>query len=109
MRTVVDPIFGALEKCVPERVTGDSYGYLYNEIIATDLVTGAGVQLGEVVTGGLSATSVKDGAKLACHMTNCPIPPIKLNKIEYPVLYLERGLVADSGGAGRQRGSLASC
>ncbi|NKM65691.1 hydantoinase B/oxoprolinase family protein [Rhizobium leguminosarum bv. viciae] len=107
MHTVVDLIFGALEKCVPERVMGDSCGCLYNEIIATDLVTGARVQLGEVVPGGMGATRIKDGATLACHVTNCPIPPIEVNEIECPVLYLERGLVADSGGAGRQRGGLA--
>lgn len=106
--SVVDLIMGALAESAPERVMGDSCGCLYNEIIATDLMTGKRVQLGEVVPGGIGATSVKDGANaLACHVTNCPIPPIEVNEIECPVLYLQRELVPDSGGPGRQRGGLA--
>ncbi len=103
--SIVDLIMGALEKCAPERVMGDSVGCSYNEIIATDLMKGTRVHFGEVSPGGLGGTAVRDGASaLSCHVTNCPLPPIEVNEIENPVLYTQREFLTDSAGAGKQRG-----
>lgn len=105
--SLVDLIMGAIARSAPERVMGDSCGCHYNEVIATDLMSGKRVHFGEVVPGGIGATAVKDGANgLSCHVTNCPIPPLEATEIESPVLYLRRELVIDSGGAGRLRGGL---
>lgn len=105
--SIVDLIMGALQDSAPERIMGDSCGCHYNEILATDLVTGSRVHFGEIVPGGLGATNIKDGASaLACHVTNCPLPPLEATEIENPVLYLKRELVADTGGPGQQRGGL---
>lgn len=105
--SMVDLIMGALQDCVPERVLGDSVGCAYNEIIATDLMKGTRVHFGEIAPGGMGGTALKDGASaLSCHLTNCPIPPIEVNEIEHPVLYLQREFVADTGGAGEHRGGV---
>jgi N-methylhydantoinase B len=103
--SLVDLIMGALEGAAPDRVMGDSCGCAYNEVIATDLQKDIRVHFGEVVPGGLGATAIRDGASaLACHVTNCPIPPVEVTEIDNPVLYLQREFLADSGGAGKHRG-----
>ncbi|WP_246787165.1 hydantoinase B/oxoprolinase family protein [Rhizobium leguminosarum] len=105
--SIVDLVMGAIQASAPERSMGDSCGCSYNDLVATDLVTGERVHFGEIVPGGLGATSLRDGASaLSCHVTNCPIPPLEATEMENPVLYLQRELVVDSGGAGGNRGGL---
>ena len=105
--TVVDLVMGALAQAVPERVMGDSCGCLYNYTYVTDPQTGARRIFGEVVPGGLGATSLKDGINvMACHVTNCQIPPMESLEIETPVLYTRREFRTDSGGAGKFRGGV---
>lgn len=103
--SLVDLIMGALAQAVPDRVMGDSCGCLYNYAIATAPDSGERVMFGEVVPGGIGATSRGDGINvMACHVTNCHIPPIEAMEIESPVLYLRREIRRDSGGPGRFRG-----
>jgi N-methylhydantoinase B len=105
--SIVDLVMGALAQAVPERVMGDSSGCLYNYSIATDPATGKRVMFGEVVPGGIGATANADGADvLACHVTNCHIPPIEAIEMESPVLYLRREMRTDSAGPGRWRGGV---
>ncbi len=105
--SIVDLVMGALAPAVPERVMGDSSGCLYNYSIATHPDTGKRVMFGEVVPGGIGATAWADGADvLACHVTNCHIPPIEAIEMEAPVLYLRREMRSDSAGAGRWRGGV---
>lgn len=105
--SLVDLVMGAFQAAAPERAMADSVGCAYNEVLATDLMTGERVHLGEVVPGGLGATSARDGASaLSCHVTNCPIPPLEATEMETPVLYLRRELARDTGGAGEHRGGL---
>ncbi|WP_333711112.1 hydantoinase B/oxoprolinase family protein [Agrobacterium tumefaciens] len=105
--SIVDLVMGAIQASAPERSMADSYGCSYNDLVATNLATGKRVHFGEITPGGLGATSLNDGASaLSCHVTNCPIPPLEATEMESPVLYLQRELVADSGGAGRNRGGL---
>jgi N-methylhydantoinase B len=62
---------------------------------------------GEVVPGGIGATATADGIEvMACHVTNCHIPPIEAIEMESPVLYLRREMRCDSGGAGEFRGGV---
>jgi N-methylhydantoinase B len=62
---------------------------------------------GEVVPGGIGATSRADGINVvACHVTNCHIPPIEAMEMESPVRYLRREFRSDSAGAGRFRGGV---
>lgn len=105
--SLVDLIMGALAKALPERVMADSCGCLYNFTTATDPASGARKVFGEVVPGGIGATAFADGINvMSCHVTNCTIPPIEALEAECPVLYLERGLRSDTGGAGRWRGGV---
>ncbi len=105
--TIVDLVMGALSQAVPERVMADSCGCLYNFTYATDPRSGLRNMFGEVVPGGIGATATGDGMEvMACHVTNCHIPPIEAIEMESPVLYLRREMRCDSGGAGRFRGGV---
>jgi N-methylhydantoinase B len=105
--TIVDLVMGALAQAVPERVMADSCGCLYNYTIATHPGTGRRTVFGEVVPGGIGATSRADGINVvACHVTNCHIPPIEAMELESPVRYLRREFRHDSGGPGRYRGGV---
>lgn len=105
--SIVDLIMGALAEAVPERVMGDSCGCLYNYSMAIDPRSNRRVMFGEVVPGGIGATVGADGINvMACHVTNCRIPPIEAIETESPVRYLRRELREDSGGAGRNRGGV---
>jgi N-methylhydantoinase B len=103
--SIVDLIMGALAPAVPDRVMADSCGCLYNYAICDDPRSGRRTMFGEVVPGGLGATAIKDGIDaMACHVTNCHVPPIEAMEVEQPVLYLRRELREGSAGAGRTRG-----
>lgn len=105
--TIVDLVMGALAQAIPDRVMADSCGCLYNYTITTNPRNGMRTVFGEVVPGGIGATAQADGIEVvACHVTNCHIPPIEAIEIESPVLYLRRELRHDSGGAGRYRGGV---
>ena len=105
--SVVDLVMGALAKAIPQRVMGDSCGCLYNAVYVTDLETMRVRTFGEVVPGGIGATAYADGINvMACHVTNCHIPPMESLEIESPILYLQREFRSDTGGAGRFRGGV---
>lgn len=105
--TIVDLVMGALAQAVPDRVMADSCGCLYNYTIATNPLTGRRTVFGEVVPGGIGATSRADGIDVvACHVTNCHIPPIEAIEMESPVRYLRREFRSDSAGPGRFRGGV---
>jgi N-methylhydantoinase B len=105
--SLVDLAMGALGDAVPDRVMADSCGCGYNYTILTDPDQKRQVMFGEVVPGGIGATTGADGIKvMSCHVTNCPVPPIEATEIEAPVLYLKRALREDTGGAGRWRGGV---
>lgn len=105
--TIVDLVMGALADAIPDRVMADSCGCLYNFTYANDLGSGKRSMFGEVVPGGIGATATGDGMEvMACHVTNCHIPPIEAIEMESPVLYLQREMQCDSGGAGRFRGGV---
>lgn len=112
---VVDLILGALANAIPDKVIADSCGCIYDFCSAVNLEThprggeiGHRQYWGEIVPGGLGARPNKDGISvMSCHVTNCPIPPIEAQEIESPVLFIERSIVQDSGGAGKYRGGHA--
>ncbi len=108
--SLVDLVMGALATAVPERVMADSCGCLYNFTTAKQVATRQPVVFGEVVPGGLGATARADGINvMSCHVTNCPIPPIEATEAteaECPVLYLQRELRTDTGGASEWRGGV---
>jgi N-methylhydantoinase B len=103
---IVDLVFGALAKVIPDKVMADSCGCIYDVISAVKPNGERGIWI-EVVAGGLGARPTKDGVNvMACHVTNCPNNPIEASEMEFPLLFLQRELRPDSGGAGRYRGGL---
>lgn len=105
--SIVDLIMGALAQAAPDRVMADSCGCLYNFATATNPETGRRGQFGEVVPGGLGATARADGIDaMACHVTNCHIPPFEAIEMDAPVLYLKREYRTDTEGAGEYRGGM---
>ncbi len=105
--TIVDLVMGALSHAVPQRVMADSCGCLYNFTYANHPISHKSSMWGEVVPGGIGATATADGMEvMACHVTNCHIPPIEAIEMESPVLYLRREMRCDSGGPGQFRGGV---
>ena len=105
--SIIDLVMGALAQAAPDRVMGDSCGCMYNFTTATNRETGVRGQFGEVVPGGLGATARADGIDaMACHVTNCHIPPFEAIEMDSPVLYLKREYRTDTEGPGRYRGGV---
>ncbi len=105
--SIVDLVMGAFSKAVPERIMADSCGCLYNYSMSNDPDRGRRIMFGEVAPGGIGATAYSDGLNvMACHVTNCHIPPIEAIEMESPALYLRREMRSDSGGAGKNRGGV---
>jgi N-methylhydantoinase B len=104
---IIDCLFGALSKAVPERVTADNNG-------GSTLPTIAGYQNGKAFvfcetflgTGGAAATH--DGQSGVPHMgANQSNVSIEMIESDYPIRIDEYGMAPDTGGAGRHRGGLA--
>lgn len=105
--SVVDLVFRAIQDAAPERTMGESVGCCYNELMATNIMTGRQMFWGEAVPGGMGATSVRDGASsLSCHITNTRQAPVELTEMSVPVFYHRRELANDTGGPGKNRGGL---
>ncbi|MDX9821152.1 MAG: hydantoinase B/oxoprolinase family protein [Syntrophales bacterium] len=107
---VVDAIWMALSKAIPKQVPGlpygDSngvtiggvaYGKEQSSFVAIDLPPGGWG--GTPVSDGMSATYSRHG--------NCMDLQIELAEALYPLRFLMRELIPDSGGAGKFRGGLA--
>jgi len=104
---MIDCIFGAMAAAVPDRVAADNSG-------GSTLPTIAGYQKGkafvfcETFMGTWGATSGHDGQNGVPHMgANQSNVPVEMIEADYPIRIEKYGLVADTGGAGRNRGGLA--
>jgi N-methylhydantoinase B len=106
---VVDMIFGALYKAIPERVIAASNGATTAIIFGgTKTLSGRDFVLVEAMGGGMGARKCKDGMDGAqVNITNTSNLPIEAMEMEYPLRVLRYGLVPDSGGPGKYRGGLA--
>jgi N-methylhydantoinase B len=114
---IVDLIFQALAPAVPDSAIAESCGLVYMNATGINHETHptGGDMSGRHLwligngpsVGGLGARSTSDGLSgMACWMTNVASPSIESAEIEAPVLYLQKALRPDSGGAGRWRGGL---
>ena len=104
---IIDCLFGALAKALPDRVTADTAG-------GSTLPTIAGYENGkafvfcETFMGTWGATSEHDGQQGVPHMgANQSNVSIEMIEAEYPIRINEYGMLADTGGAGRFRGGLS--
>jgi N-methylhydantoinase B len=104
---VFEAILGALAKVVPERVQAAGEGGPTLFAIG-GRHEGRPFVLTEVMVGTWGARSQLDGIEgISNPAANLSNNPVELIEAELPLEVLEYAFVADSGGAGRQRGGLA--
>ncbi|NIR58065.1 MAG: hydantoinase B/oxoprolinase family protein [Gammaproteobacteria bacterium] len=105
---IVDVVFGALARALPERVVAAANGANTTAVFAgTDPRAGQHYLYLETLGGGMGARAAKDGKDgVQVHITNTSNLPVEAIEMEYPLRVEEYSLIADSGGAGRHRGGM---
>ncbi len=107
---LVDLLLAALSQAVPESVAASSGGSSSNLLFGgTHPETGQYYSNYHFDGTGAGGTALKDGndAEITRH-SNCRNTPIEIFEHRYPLRTLEYRLVADSAGAGKHRGGLAT-
>jgi N-methylhydantoinase B len=106
--TVIDAIIKALERALPERVTGAHFGTFSGVRFRGKRVTGAPFDCHDSGHGGWGACATHDGAGPFRTMAHgdTRIIPVELQESMYPYRIVEFSLREDSGGAGKFRGGL---
>ena len=103
---IVDVVFKALSKALPDRIPAASQGTMNNLTIGgIDFRTGKEFSYYETVAGGMGARPALDGLSgIHTHMTNSLNTPAEALEYAYPLRVREYRLRRNSGGAGKQRG-----
>jgi N-methylhydantoinase B len=107
---IVDVLFKALSKALPERVPAASQGTMNNLTIGgTDTRrghgSGAGFAYYETIAGGMGARPLFDGASAVhTHMTNSLNTPAEALEYAYPLRVRAYAVRKNSGGRGARRG-----
>jgi N-methylhydantoinase B len=104
---VVEAIFGALARAIPEKVLAPSGTYpLWLANFAGQFDDGRPFVLHFNAQGGTGARRDRDGVSTLVFPPNVANTPIELLEVEAPLLCEQKALVPDSGGPGRHRGGL---
>jgi N-methylhydantoinase B len=103
---IVDTVFKALSKALPDRIPSASQGTMNNLTIGgIDTRSGQEFSYYETVAGGMGARPALDGMSgVHTHMTNSLNTPAEALEYAYPLRVREYRLRRGSGGAGKQRG-----
>jgi N-methylhydantoinase B len=103
---IVDVLFKALAKALPDRIPAASQGTMNNLTIGgIDSRNGQEFSYYETVAGGMGARPTLDGMSgVHTHMTNSLNTPAEALEYAYPLRVREYRLRKGSGGAGKQRG-----
>lgn len=103
---IVDVLFKALAKAVPDRIPAASQGTMNNLTIGgIDSRNGLEFSYYETVAGGMGARPAFDGMSgVHTHMTNSLNTPAEALEYAYPLRVREYRLRKGSGGKGKQRG-----
>ena len=106
--TVIDAVIKALEKALPERVTGAHFGTFSGVRFRGRTATGAPFDCHDSGHGGWGACATHDGAGPFRTMAHgdTRIIPIELQESMYPYRIAEFSLREDSAGPGKFRGGL---
>jgi N-methylhydantoinase B len=103
---IVDCVFGALAKAVPDKVAADGTG-------GSTLPSFGGWDqsrnfvFSECIMGTWGATSEHDGQEGVPHMaSNQANVPVEMIEADYPIRIEKYGFIADTGGAGKFRGGV---
>jgi N-methylhydantoinase B len=103
---IVDVVFKALARALPDRIPAASQGTMNNLTIGgIDLRTGQEFSYYETIAGGLGARPTLDGMNgVHTHMTNSLNTPAEAMEYAYPLRVREYRLRRNSGGRGKHRG-----
>ncbi len=106
--TVIDAIIKALEKALPERVTGAHFGTFSGVRFRGRRDNGTLFDCHDSGHGGWGACATHDGAGPFRTMAHgdTRIIPVELQESMYPYRIAEFGLREDSAGAGKYRGGM---
>ena len=103
---VVDTVFKALAKAIPDRIPAASQGTMNNLTIGgLDPRTGREFSYYETVAGGMGARPTMDGMNAThTHMTNSLNTPAEALEYAYPLRVREYRIRKNSGGKGKHKG-----
>jgi N-methylhydantoinase B len=97
---VVDVVFGALAKALPDKIPAASCGTMSSVALG-----GEGWTYYETIGGGSGASPDGEGASaVQCHMTNTLNTPAEAIEMQYPLRVRRFERAANSGGGGKHRG-----
>lgn len=107
-KRVVDAVFGALARALPERAMAASSGSMsVCSFGGSDPRSGKRFGCTDIVAGGMGARPDKDGIDLVeTDITNCMNIPVEAFEAHYPLRLHATRYRTDSGGAGEFRGGL---
>jgi N-methylhydantoinase B len=103
---IVDTVFKALAKAIPDRIPAASQGTMNNLTIGgIDPRTGREFSYYETVAGGMGARAAADGMNAThTHMTNSLNTPAEALEYAYPLRVRTYRIRPGSGGSGKQKG-----
>jgi len=102
---VVDVVFGALAKALPEIIPAASCGTMSSVALGGVTASGEPWTYYETIGGGSGAGPGYDGASaVQCHMTNTLNTPAEAIELQYPLRVRQFEAAPGSGGLGRYRG-----
>ena len=107
--TVVDTILRAMGQALPDRTVAAHHGiYGVHSLFGTLPDSGERFFNLDTVTGGWGASATLDGAGPFRSNAHGDVPdvPVEMQEALFPYRLTAKGLIADSGGAGRHRGGL---
>jgi N-methylhydantoinase B len=97
---IVDVIFGALAKAIPDRIPAASCGSMSSIALGGEAWT-----YYETIGGGCGAGPTWDGASaVQCHMTNTLNTPAEAIEMQYPLRVRRFERAPSSGGTGKHHG-----
>lgn len=106
MQRIVDVAMQAFAQAVPERVVAASSHVVNPNYGGTDPKTGKPFNVFDIIVGGIGGSAVKVGEEGVVPSFNISNIPVEVHEQDNPITVERFGLVTDSGGPGRHRGTL---
>lgn len=103
---IVELIFGALAKVIPDRLCAASGQWLNPIFGGIEPGSGRPFVFYDYVMGGVGARATKDGIDAISPTVSVENIPVEVQEARNPIVVERYGLIPDSGGAGRYRGGL---
>ena len=106
---MIDTVFSALARAVPDRVNGCAYGTINALSLAGHRRDGRRWVMFSFFGGGHGGHPQGDGLNHGnAPISMATIPPVEILESAYPVMFTRWALRPDSGGPGRHRGGLGA-